>query len=141
MPHTVHLRLSAEDFRQHPAMATEPRHWLLDSVYGRRMLKSRLRIDRPDFKVVTLLWQRRLDPQLRVLIELLDLYDWPKPRTLKERLKASWLHLHMTARIREGQPLPSWRDYFESDDAATATMDSASDGTLIITSSLAGGEK
>lgn len=140
MPHTVHLRLSTEDFRQHPAIETEPRHWLLDSVYGRQMLKTRLRIDRPDLKVAMLFWQSRLDPQLRVLIELLDLYDWPKPRTLKERLKASWLHLQMTARIREGQPLPSWRDYFESDDAA-ATMDSASDETLIITSSLAGGEK
>jgi hypothetical protein len=122
----VHLRLSAQDFRQHPAIKTEPRHWLLDAVYGRQMLKTRLRIDRPDLKVSMLFWQRRLDPQLRVLIELLDLSDWPKPRTLKERLKAAWLHLQMAACIQEGQPLPSWRDYFESAEADTATMDSAS---------------
>jgi hypothetical protein len=141
MPHSVHPRLSAQDFRQHPAIETEPRHWLLDSVYGRQMLKTRLRIDRPDLKVSMLFWQRRLDPQLRVVIELLDLSDWPEPRTLKERLKASWLHLKMTTRIEDGQPLPSWRDHFESAEADIATMDSASEEILITTSNLAGLEE
>jgi len=139
MPDIVHLPLSAEDFRQHPAIETEPRHWLLDSVYGRQMLKIRLRIDRPDFKAVMLLWQRRLDPQLRVLIELLDLHDWPKPRTFKERLKASWLHLQMTYCIMEGLSLPSWRDHFDA--LKASTTDSPSEETLTRTSCLGDGER
>lgn len=110
MPHIVHLPLTTDDFRQHPALETEPRHWLLESIYGRQMLKIKLGLDRPDLKVLKLREQRELDPQLNVLIETLGLRDWPAPRTMAERVKAFRLQLRMLVELVEGRPIPDWHN-------------------------------
>lgn len=109
MSHIVHLPLTAQDFRQHPAIDTEPRHWLLDSIYGRQLLKAKLRMERPELKVTLQRDLRELDPLLNVMIDMLDLRDWPKPRTLVERFKALRLHLQMQLDIEEGRPLRDWK--------------------------------
>lgn len=110
MTYIVNLPLTTDDFRQHPALETEPRHWLLDSVYGRQMLKIKLGLDRPDLKVLKLREQRELDPHLNVLIEMLGLRDWPAPRTMAERVKAFRLQLRMLVELVEGRPIPDWRN-------------------------------
>lgn len=109
MSHIVHLPLVAEDFRQHPAIETEPRHWLLDSVYGRQLLKTKLHLEQPGLKVSLMREQRELDPQLAVQIELLGLDEWPRPNTLTERYAAFRTQLGMTVDLLNGRPMRSWR--------------------------------
>lgn len=109
MPHIVHLPLTTEDFRQHPALETEPRHWLLDCVHGRQLLKTRLRQVRPDLKVVMVREQRELDPMLNTIIDMMDLREWPKPRTIGERVRTWRTQLRMAFEIDQGREIPSWR--------------------------------
>lgn len=109
MPHIVHLPLTTEDFRQHPALEAEPRHWLLDSVYGRQLLKAKLREVRPDVNVVLVRQQRELDPMLNTIIDSMDLREWPKPRTISERVMAFRMQLRMAFEIESGGDVPSWR--------------------------------
>lgn len=109
MPHVVKLDLTATDFRHHPAMEFESPHWLVDAIYGRQLLKTKLRQMRPDLQVLAL----RDDPEHEQLIEsmvdALGLRDWPEPKTLSERFKAVRLILRMTFEISEGREPPSWR--------------------------------
>lgn len=109
MPHVVHLPLTTEDFRQHPALEAEPRHWLLDSVYGRQLLKTKLHQVRPDLNVVLMREQPELDPMLNTLLDSMDLREWPKPRTVGERIKAFRVQLRMAVEIDNGRDCPSWR--------------------------------
>ena len=109
MPHVVHLPLTAEDFRQYPALETEPRHWLLDSIYGRQLLKTKLRQVRPDLKVVLVREQPNLDPMLNMVIDMMDLREWPKPCAFSERLRAFRIQLRMAYEIDQGREIPNWR--------------------------------
>lgn len=110
MPQIVHLPLSVQDFfRLHPAMDTEPRHWLLDSVYGRQLLKARLHRERPDLQVSLVREQRELDPKLAVQIELLGLDEWPRPCGIAARFRAFQTQCAMLRDILEERPMRSWR--------------------------------
>lgn len=76
------------------------RHWLLDTVYGRELLKEKLRRSRPD--LVVPLWRERpeLDPLLDRMIDDLDLRAWKKPSTLGERWRYLVQALMLTAEVR-----------------------------------------
>lgn len=109
MPHVVNVNLTAVDFRQHPAMESETPHWLVDAIYGRHLLKTKLRQTRPDLQVPSM----RDDPEhehlLESMVDELELRDWPEPKTISDRLKAGRLILRMTFEITEGREAPMWR--------------------------------
>ena len=109
MQHPRGPSLTARDFRQFPALETEPRHWLLDSVYGRQLLKARLRQHRHDIRVTMLLEQPELDPVLNTMIDLMDLREWPRPASLSQRLWALRIQLGMSLDIHQGRSPISWR--------------------------------
>lgn len=109
MPHVVKLDLTAADFRQHPAMEGERPHWLLGAIYGRPLLKTKLRQMQPDLQVLALRDQPEHEQLLESVVDVLDLRDWPEPKTVSERLKAVRMILRMTLEISEGREPPSWR--------------------------------
>lgn len=109
MPHVVNLDLTAADFRQHPAMQTETPHWLVGAIYGRHLLKTKLRHTRPDLEVLSMRDNPAHEPLLESMVDTLDLRDWPEPKTISDRLKALRLILRMTFEISEGREPPTWR--------------------------------
>jgi hypothetical protein len=111
MPLVVKLDLTAADFRQHPAMEFATPHWLLGAIYGRQLLKTKLRQMRPDLEVTSLRDRPEHEQLLEAMVDVLDLRDWPKPRMVSERLKAARLILRMTLEICGGREPPSWRPH------------------------------
>lgn len=109
MPHVVNLDLRAADFRQHPAMELADPHWLLGAIYGRPLLKTKLRQMRPDLQVLSMRDDPAHEQLLETMVDVLDLRDWPAPTTLTEKVKALRLMLRMTLDISEGREPPSWR--------------------------------
>lgn len=84
------------------------RHWLLGAVYGRDLLKSRLRQLRPDLHVP--IWDdaHELDPLLDHMIDDLGLRDWPEPRGLKERCRYLKAVTAMMVAVHGNRELPAW---------------------------------
>lgn len=109
MPHVVNLDLTAADFRQHPAMEFATPHWLLGAIYGRPLLKAKLRHMRPDLQVLSMRDDPAHEQLLETMVDVLDLREWPEPKTVSERFKAVRLILRMTFDISEGREPPSWR--------------------------------
>lgn len=109
MPHVVNLDLTAADFRQHPAIETAVPHWLLVAIYGRHLLKTKLRRMRPDLQVLSMRDQPEHEQLLESVVDVLDLREWPEPKTVSERLKAVRLILRMTFEIGQGREAPTWR--------------------------------
>jgi hypothetical protein len=103
--HMVKLQLIAQDFRQHPAMGTREPHWLLGTVYGRHLLKTKLRQVRPDLQVLMVRDQPEYEQLLESMVEMLDLRQWAKPRTLSERMHALRMILHMASTAANVQNL------------------------------------
>lgn len=79
------------------------RHWLLDTIYGRELLKEKLRQSRPD--LVVPLWRERseLDSLLDRMIDDLDIRGWKKPSTLGERWRYLVQALVLTAEVRSAR--------------------------------------
>lgn len=88
-------RFRAADFRQHPAMEFAPVHWLRRSIYGRHLLKLQLRQMRPDLAVVLVRDQPQYEGLLEAMVDVMDLRDWPCPRSLSQRLEATRAVLRM----------------------------------------------
>ena len=109
MPHVVNLDLTAADFRQYPAMEFATPHWLLGAIYGRPLLKAKLRQMRPDLQVLTMRDAPEQEQLLEAMVDVLDLREWPEPKTVTEKVKALRLMLRMTLDISEGREPPSWR--------------------------------
>ena len=63
----------------------KPRHWLLDTICGRELLKTKLRQVRPYLRVPTWRELPELEPLLNDMIDELDLRSWPRPRGLAAR--------------------------------------------------------
>ena len=84
MPHVVNLDLTAADFRQYPAMEFATPHWLLGAIYGRPLLKAKLRQMRPDLQVLTMRDAPEQEQLLEVMVDVLDLRDWPEPKTVTQ---------------------------------------------------------
>lgn len=92
-------RFCAADFRQHPAMECAPVHWLRSAVYGRHLLKLKLRQLRPDLAVDLVRAQPQYEGLLEAMVDVLDLREWPQPRTLAQRLQATRAILQLAWRI------------------------------------------
>lgn len=103
MPHLVNLDLSAVDFRQHPAMENCEPHWLLGAIYGRHLLKTKLRQMRPDLTVFMVRDQPEHEQLLETMVDVLDLRDWPQPKTFPDKLAAVRRILRMAFDIGEGR--------------------------------------
>ena len=88
MPHVVNLDLTAADFRQHPAMEDASPHWLLGAIYGRSLLKTKLRQMRPDLQVLTMRDRPEHEQLLESMVDVLDLRDWPEPKSVSVRISA-----------------------------------------------------
>lgn len=84
------------------------RHWLLDAVYGRDLLKQRLRQLRPDLHVPIWNDALELDPLLDHVIDDLGLRDWPEPRGLRERCRYLKTVAAMMIAIRGNREMPAW---------------------------------
>ena len=92
-------RLRAADFRQHPAMEFASTHWLRAAIYGRHLLKLKLRQMRPDLPVALVREQPEYEGLLEAMVDVLGLRDWPCPRTLSQRLHSTRAILRMACRI------------------------------------------
>ncbi|HEX2548060.1 MAG TPA: hypothetical protein VHL79_24460 [Ramlibacter sp.] len=82
-------RFRAADFRQHPALTAAAPHWLRGTVYGRHLLKLKLRQVHPQLYVALVRPQPEHEGLLEAMVDLLDLREWPQPRTLSERVAAT----------------------------------------------------
>lgn len=104
MPHVVVLDLNTDG----DAMAEDRRHWLLDALYGRDLLKAKLRKVRPDLEVKR--WVRQdIDHLLEPMVDALGLRDWPEPSGAAAKLRYVPLVLRMMLAVDQGLPLPNWR--------------------------------
>lgn len=105
MPHFVDMPLRPSHFRQHPAMEVSQPHWLMNTIYGRHLLKTKLRQTHPDLQVLMIRHQPEYEPLLEAMVDVLDLREWLEPETASERLKALRAILRATFELSEfGQP-------------------------------------
>jgi hypothetical protein len=88
-------RFRPADYRQHPAMELVSGHWLRAAIYGRHLLKLKLRQLRPDLGVVLVREQPQYEGLLEAMVDVLELREWPAPRTLSQRLAATRAILRM----------------------------------------------
>lgn len=106
MPHVVALDLThSTDSGSH---ARADRHWLLDAVYGRDLLKAKLRKVRPDLRVSRWAVEEHLDQLLDSMVDEMGLRGWPEPRSAAERLRYVPLVLRMMLAVDSDKPLPAW---------------------------------
>ncbi len=112
MPHIVELDLTPSEFRQfycaadEPAEANAPAHWLLSAVYGRELLKAKLRKERPDLNVPNWRHGADLDPHLDCMVDSLGLRDSVQPDTVAARACYLKRILFLMVAVESGKPLP-----------------------------------
>ncbi|MEJ8839323.1 hypothetical protein [Ramlibacter sp. AN1133] len=73
----------------------------MSTVYGRHLVKTKLRQMRPDLRVSLMGNQPEYEPLLESAIDVLDLRDWAQPNTLSQRLNALYKVLGMTLRLAD----------------------------------------
>jgi hypothetical protein len=105
MPHVIELDMTAADFRQH---YTPDPHWLLETAFGRDLLKMRLRQVEPDLNVPEWKYAAHLDPKLERMVDDLGLREVAKPRTTWETLKFMKIASRSMLAVSRGEPLPEW---------------------------------
>src|SRR5687768_6853604 len=76
--------LRREDYRLQPGAGYAQEHWLLRHPYGRDVLITKLREVRQFMRYCTPV---ELEPFLEAMVDLLQMRDWPRPRTVAERVK------------------------------------------------------
>jgi hypothetical protein len=113
MPYVVELDLAASDFRQHyrpePDVQGKPGaepHWLLSAVYGRDLLKAKLRKVRPDLLVPSWRHAADLDPLLDEMVDLLGLRCWNAPVGVAAKVCYLRLVLAMLVAVENDRPVP-----------------------------------
>jgi hypothetical protein len=90
-------------------MEVQAPHWLARSIYGRQLLKTKLRLMRPDLQVSAIWDPPEHEELLESMVDVLDLRDWPEPQTLRERFAAVRLIVRMTFEVREGHEPSHWQ--------------------------------
>jgi len=112
MPYVVELDLTPSDFRQfycaedESAAAKAPAHWLLSAVYGRDLLKAKLRKERPDLNVSYWRHGADLDPHLECMVDSLGLRGWVQPATVAARVRYLKFVLSLMVAVENGKPIP-----------------------------------
>lgn len=114
MPYVVELDLAASDFRQHyrpepdaQAKAGSEPHWLLSAIYGRDLLKAKLRKVRPDLVVPSWRYAPELDAMLEEMVDLLGLRGWEAPASVAAKVSYLRSVLAMLVATENGRPLPA----------------------------------
>jgi hypothetical protein len=107
MPYVVQLDLTTTSSSDFP---TESSHWLLSAVYGRDLLKAKLRAVRPDLTVKRWAEQPELNSLLDDMVDALQLRDWPEPKSAMDRVRYVATILKMMCAVDNGRSVPSWRE-------------------------------
>lgn len=107
MPHVVELDLTP--VRGAAGAPAVMRHWLLDTVYGRDLLKAKLRKVRPDMTVPRMRHAAELDHMLDYMVDVMGLRNWPEPVSFMERARYLRVVLRMMIAVDKEQALPDWR--------------------------------
>lgn len=101
-----------EDYRLHPGAGYAQEHWLLRHPYGRDVLITKLREVRPDLQFMRYRTPVELEPFLEAMVDLLQMRDWSRPRTLGERLKVDLFLIRMALAQSMNRDRPDWREVF-----------------------------
>lgn len=107
MAYLVELNLNAGGDSGVPATAR--RHWLLNAVYGRDLLKAKLRKVRPNMTVPLKRHAEDLDNMLDHMIDVMGLRDWPEPVSAGARVRYLTTVLGMMFAVHRWQALPDWK--------------------------------
>lgn len=99
---TPHL-VSTREWLTDALASVKPRHWLLDSIYGRELLKCRLFQLAPDFQISGRGEAHELDDIFDRLIDDLRVRDWLRPCSLKDRLTYVRDVIRLTRQIQRGE--------------------------------------
>ena len=102
----------SEDYRLHPGAGYAQEHWLLRHPYGRDVLITKLREVRPDLQFMRYRTPVELEPFLEAMVDLLQMRDWPRPRTVAERVKVGVFLIRMALAQSMKRDLPDWREAF-----------------------------
>lgn len=91
----------------HAAADLPARHWLLDALYGRELLKLKLRQRRPDLRVPRLSDPAELEPLLERMVDELGLRGWHRPVGITAHLRYLKTVIQLSARFPgdESQPI------------------------------------
>lgn len=112
MSYLAELDMTAAEFREYytplEPVCREP-HWLLGTLYGRDLLKIKLRAVRPDLDVPEWKHASYLDPLLEEMVDALGLRDVPEPKCFGQRLAYVKTVAWMALAVKKGMPLPEWR--------------------------------
>ena len=101
-----------EVYRLHPGAGYAQEHWLLRHPYGRDVLITKLREVRPDLQFMRYRTPAELEPFLEAMVDLLQMRDWPRPRTVAERVKVGVFLIRMALAQSMKRDLPHLRDAF-----------------------------
>jgi len=101
-----------EDYRLQPGAGYAQEHWLLRHPYGRDVLITKLREVRPDLQFMRYRTPVELEPFLEAIVDLLQMRDWPRPRTVGERVKVGVFLIRTALAQSMKRDLPDWRDAF-----------------------------
>ena len=101
-----------EDYRLQPGAGYTQEHWLLRHPYGRDVLITKLREVRPDLQFMRYRTPVELEPFLDAMVDLLQMRDWPRPRTVRERVKVGMFLVRAALAQSMKRELPDWRKAF-----------------------------
>lgn len=101
-----------EDYRLHPGAGYAQEHWMLRHPYGRDVLITKLREVRPDLQFMRYRTPVQLEPFLEAMVDLLQMRDWPRPRTVAERVKVGLFLIRMALAQSMNRDRPDWREVF-----------------------------
>jgi len=84
-------------------LESKPRHWLLDSIYGRELLMLRMRQLVPSVSLSIWSDGYEYDVILDLLIDDLRLRDWKRPVGLRNRLAYLKTIFRLLLQLRRGE--------------------------------------
>lgn len=112
MSYVAEIDMTVAEFREHYTpidAATREPHWLLGALYGRDLLKIKLRASRPDLAVPEWKHAAHLDPLLEEMVDELGLREMPEPKSLGQRIAYVKTVAKMALAVKKGMPFPEWR--------------------------------
>lgn len=111
MSYLAELDMTVADFREHfdvKEAQPETPHWLLNAIYGRDLLKMKLRKMRPDIVVPEWKHAAHLDPLLEQMVDELGLRGMPEPQSFLARVTYVRTVAMMALAVKKGEALSEW---------------------------------